>query len=286
MIDRSSDGIDDRAFAERCEDDRHHFRFIVSPEDAGKINDLCAFTRDLMGKAERDLGTELDWVAVDHWNTGNPHVHVLVRGRTDDGKDLVISRNYISGGIRAQAEQLVELELGPRTEREIAAELNAEVKAERWTGLDRALRALADGSAGVADLRPGESEPQNLELKRRMIGRAQSLERFGLVETLAPAVWSLKPDLERTLRALGDQGDIIKTMHRAIAQGTARSQADFAVEDQPAKPILGKLLERGLHNELSGQAYAIIDAVDGRGGGITCGSVISISPETRRPAAS
>jgi type IV secretory pathway VirD2 relaxase len=42
--------------------------------------DLRAFTRELMADAERDLGTRLNWVAVDHWNTDNPHIHVLVRG--------------------------------------------------------------------------------------------------------------------------------------------------------------------------------------------------------------
>jgi len=30
--------------------------------------DLRAFTRELMADAESDLGTRLDWVAVDHWN--------------------------------------------------------------------------------------------------------------------------------------------------------------------------------------------------------------------------
>ena len=81
--------------------------------------DLRAFTRELMKDAERDLGTKLEWVAVDHWNTDNPHVHVLVRGRADDGRDLVISRDYISEGFRQRAAERVALELGPRTEKEI-----------------------------------------------------------------------------------------------------------------------------------------------------------------------
>jgi type IV secretory pathway VirD2 relaxase len=37
-----------------------HFRFIVSPEDADKMADLRAFTRELMKDAERDLETKLD----------------------------------------------------------------------------------------------------------------------------------------------------------------------------------------------------------------------------------
>src|SRR3546814_5153687 len=88
MFDAGSDRADREAFAARCEDDRHHFRFIISPEDAGEMQDLRAFTRELMADAQRDLGTSLDWVAVDHWNTDNPHIHVLVRGRADDGGDL------------------------------------------------------------------------------------------------------------------------------------------------------------------------------------------------------
>ena len=126
-----------KAFAERREDDRHHFRFIISPEDAAELADLRAFTRELMQDAERDLGTKLDWVAVDHWNTDNPHVHVLIRGRADDGQDLVISRDYISRGFRDRAAERVTLELGPRSEHEIRTALEKEVEAERWTSLDR-----------------------------------------------------------------------------------------------------------------------------------------------------
>jgi len=99
MFDAQTDRADRDAFAGRCEDDRHHFRFIVSPEDAGDMEDLRSFTRELMADAAKDLGTELDWVAVDHWNTDNPHIHVLVRGVASDGTDLVIDRGYISEGL-------------------------------------------------------------------------------------------------------------------------------------------------------------------------------------------
>ena len=96
MFDARSDTADARAFAERTLDDRHHFRFIISPEDAAELEDLRAFTREVMQDVERDLGSRLDWVAVDHWNTDNAHVHVLIRGRAEDGEDLVISRDYIA----------------------------------------------------------------------------------------------------------------------------------------------------------------------------------------------
>ena len=265
MFDANSDAADERAFAERCKDDRHHFRFIVSPEDAAELENLRAFTRELLGDVERDLGTKLDWIAVDHWNTDNPHVHVLIRGRADDGQDLVISRAYISRGFRDRAAERVTLELGPRSEREIQSALEREVEAERWTSLDRALRNIADDSAGIADLRPGAPD-EDPELRRLMLGRAAKLERLGLAERVAPACWTLKPGLEPTLRDLGIRGDIIKTMHRAMTgAGREPDVSGFALHgDDPSDPVLGRLVERGLHDELKGSAYAIVEGIDGR----------------------
>jgi type IV secretory pathway VirD2 relaxase len=265
MFDARSDVADQRGFAGRCEEDRHHFRFIVSPEDAAEMTDLRAFTRELMVDAERDLGTKLDWIAVDHWNTDNPHIHVLVRGRAEDSQDLVISRDYISRGFRARAEARVTLELGPRSELEIRSALEREVEVERWTNLDRALRHAADEGAGIANLRPGspDSDP---ELRRLMIGRVTKLEHLGLAEQIKPGFWSLITDLEETLRDLGIRDDIIKTMHRIMSGGGREPDVSgFALHgDEPSNPVLGRLTARGLHDELKGSAFAIVEGVDGR----------------------
>ena len=266
MFDATSDAVDERAFAERCEDDRHHFRFIIAPEDAATLGDLKTYTRELMRDVESDLGTGLDWIAVDHWNTDNPHIHVLIRGRTDDGKDLVISREYISRGFRDRAAERVTMELGPRSEREIRSVLEQEVAAERWTSLDRALRDISDDCGGVADLRPaaGQEDP---ELRRLLVGRAAKLERFGLAEPVGPACWVLKPELEQSLRALGMRDDIIKTMHQAMsAEGHEPPDVSaFTVHgDTPSATVLGRLVKRGLDDELKSTAYAIVAGVDGR----------------------
>ncbi|WP_288048236.1 VirD2 family relaxase/mobilization nuclease [Acidiphilium sp.] len=265
MFDANSEVADERAFAERCEDDRHHFRFIISPEDAAELENLRGFTRELMADVERDLGTRLDWAAVDHWNTDNPHVHVLIRGRADDGQDLVISRDYISRGFRDRAAERVTLELGPRSEQEIRSALEKEVEAERWTSLDRALRNIADDTAGVADLRPGAAD-EDPELRRLMLGRAAKLERLGLAEQVGTARWTLKPGLEQTLRDLSIRGDIIKTMHRAMTgAGHEPDVSGFALhDDDGGDQVLGRLVARGLHDELKGSAYAIVEGVDGR----------------------
>lgn len=265
MFDAASDTADERAFAERCENDRHHFRFIISPEDGAELGDLKTFTRELMLDVEKDLGTRLDWVAVDHWNTDNPHVHVLIRGRADDGQDLVISREYISRGFRDRAAERVTLELGPRSEREIRTALEREVGSDRWTSLDRALRDISDECGGVADLRPGP-DAEDPELRGLLLGRAAKLERLGLADPVGPACWTLKPGLEPALRQLGIRGDIIKTMHQAVSAGGHEPDvSSFALHgEEPSDPVLGRLVKRGLDDELKGTAYAIVAGVDGR----------------------
>lgn len=264
IFDAATDEADRNGFAERCEDDRHHFRFIIAPEDANEMGDLRTFTRELMTDMASDLDTRLDWVAVDHWNTDNPHIHVLVRGVASDGKDLVIDRAYISEGMRARAEERVTIELGPRSERDIHNALAREVDAERWTSLDRRLQKQRD-AFGEIDLRPEAGSGARRD-RSMLIGRAKVLERMGLAERLGPATWTLASDIEPTLRALGERGDIIKTMHRAMTGlGLQTDAARLALhDDAEGERIIGKLVERGLHDELTGKAYAIVDGIDGR----------------------
>src|SRR5258705_8423577 len=101
--------------------------------------DLKPFVRDLMRDMEQDLRTKLDWVAVDHFNTGHPHTHIIIAGHDDRGQDLVMARHYISHGIRHRAQDLVPLELGPEQEFERIIKLANEMKAERFTSLDRGI---------------------------------------------------------------------------------------------------------------------------------------------------
>lgn len=258
------DEVDGRVFAERCQDDRHHFRFIVSPEDAVDMANLKSFARDLMGQMEKDLGTKLDWAGVDHWNTDNPHVHIIVRGRADDGQDLVIARDYIKEGMRARAADLITQELGPRTDLDIRRNLERQVEAERWTQLDRQL--VRDGyDTGVIDMAvdPNTRPDEYHALK---IGRLRKLETLGLAEQVGPGQWMIDGRAEATLRELGERGDIIKRMHRALTErGIERGSASYVLAAESLDtPIIGRLVDRGLDDELKGTAYAVVDGVDGR----------------------
>ncbi|WP_026784626.1 relaxase/mobilization nuclease domain-containing protein [Pleomorphomonas koreensis] len=259
-----NDDVDGRAFAGRTEEDRHHFRFIVSPEDAVDMADLKGFARDLMRQMETDLGTKLDWTAVDHWNTDNPHVHIILRGRTDGGQDLVISRDYIKEGMRARAADLVTRELGPRTDLDICRNLDRQVEAERWTQLDRQL--VRDGrETGVIDMAPIAGQQPD-EFHALKVGRLRKLEALGLAVEVGPGQWMIDDKAEATLRELGERGDIIKRMHRALTErGIERGSASYVLAAESLDtPIIGRLVDRGLDDELKGTAYAVVDGVDGR----------------------
>jgi type IV secretory pathway VirD2 relaxase len=254
--------VDGRAFLDRGEGDRHQFRFIVSPEDGADYQDLKPLTRRLMARMEEDLGTRLDWVAVDHYNTGHPHTHIIVRGKDDRGKDLIIARDYITHGMRERACELVDLDLGPRSDNAIEGRLRAEVEQERLTSIDRALIRSAGGDGLV-----GQAGRDTFDQSIRM-GRLRKLEKLGLARPVGAGRWQLAGGLADTLTRMGERGDIIRTMQRAYAaRGEAPAYADLVVYNPTAKearPLVGRILERGLSDELADRHYLIVEATDGR----------------------
>ncbi|MFH6601704.1 DUF3363 domain-containing protein [Ectopseudomonas khazarica] len=251
-----TDQADLNAFEERGREDRHQFRFIVSPEDAEQLDDLRTYTRHLMNRMEADLGTRLDWVAVDHWNTDNPHTHIVLRGKDDIGKDLVIARDYIAEGMRNRASELATEWLGPRTELEIQQSLQREVQQERFTTLDRTL--LRERKADVLSLKGLANHPR----RQLLIGRLQQLQKLELAHEIRPGQWLLREDAEATLRAMGERGDIVRTMQRAMGS----LQRELAVfEPSKGTPgVVGRIVAKGLADELNDRGYLVVDGLDGK----------------------
>jgi type IV secretory pathway VirD2 relaxase len=259
-----SDAADGRAFAERGREDRHQFRFIVAPEDGDQLANLRVFTRDVMRQMEEDLGTQLDWIAVDHFNTGHPHSHVIVRGRDDRGKDLIIAQDYITDGVRLRAQERVTRELGPETDLELRAKLKAEVTAERFTRIDRAM--MAEAKEGILDLRPEAGQVRGDFDQSLRLGRLKTLARYGLAKEVNPGVWTLSPRLEATMRELGARGDIVKAINRALAaRGHQRALESFDLHgEEIGTPIVGRLIDKRLTDELGDRVGVVIDGIDGR----------------------
>lgn len=266
LYDATQEELNDKAFLERSESDRHQFRFIVSPEDATELTDLKPFVRDLMRTVEKDLDTRLDWVAVDHFNTEHPHTHIVLRGKDELGKDLVIARDYVAYGMRRRASELLTRELGPQSIREIADKFRLEVKQDRFTNLDRELVREANGGVIETNQKPITSTDRFKHAMR--IGRLRHLERLGLAQKISNGDWQLSPKIETTLLRAGERGDIIKTMHRGMKQaGIDVGASEYSIYDpreERAKIVTGRIIDRGLHDELNDGHYIMVDAEDGR----------------------
>jgi type IV secretory pathway VirD2 relaxase len=290
----TEDRADGAAFLDRGKDDRHQFRFIVSPEDGADLSDLTAHTRDLMRQVEADLGTKLDWVAVNHHNTGHPHVHVIVRGKDDLGENLVINGDYLANGIRERASELTTLELGPVTEIEQTRKLSAEIDQDRFTRIDRAMVEEADDR--FLDLRQEPAEPRRQFNRTLRLRRLAKLDKMGLATEHAPGVWELSERMEPTLREMGERGDIIRNMHRALkADGLERDPLTFQIHDgPPEKPIVGRMVDKYLSDELGENLTVVVDGIDGRTHHVAgidparvedarIGSVVEIGPADTAP---
>jgi len=259
-----SDHVDAREFLDPAKDDRHQFRLIVAPEDGAQLGDLKPFIRDLMSQAETDLGTKLDWVAVDHFNTGHPHTHIVIRGRDDRGGALVIARDYMAHGFRTRASDLVTLELGPETADELQRKLEREVDAERFTRIDRAL--LRDTDGGILSI-GGAHHHDDGQLRALRMGRLRKFERMGLASELKPGVWRIAQRTEAVLRDLGQRNDIIRTMQRCLKEAgiehNARAFNIFKADDSNAR-VTGKVVGLGLSDEMTGSQFVVVDGIDGK----------------------
>jgi type IV secretory pathway VirD2 relaxase len=259
-----ADEVDGKAFMERGQGDRHQFRLIVAPEDGAAFENLRGATRDLMAKMEQDLGTNLDWIAVDHFDTGHPHSHILIRGVTEDGKTLNIAGDYIAHGIRHRASQIMTRALGPQSELEVQQQLSQEVDAERLTRLDRAILQRARDNA--VDLRQMVAASGDGGFQQLLVSRVRQLERMELAEPAGPLVWSLSPAMEKALTDMGRRGDIIRTMHERMTAGKLERRPDLYMIHDPARengPVVGKVLYRGAADDDHDRRYLIIDGGDG-----------------------
>jgi type IV secretory pathway VirD2 relaxase len=250
-------------FLDDCGDDRHQFRLIVSPEDGAQLHDLKPFIRDFMAQVERDLETKLDWVAVDHYNTGQPHTHIVIRGKDDRGDDLIITKDYMSHGLRMRAREFLTLELGPEIEHDMTLKLAREVNAERFTRLDRALLKHTDRGYLVISAMP----PEDRTTHASHMGRLKTLQKMGLALERQTGVWQISPDIETKLKSLGQRGDIIKTMHRVMREtGIDHPGGSFAMFDtaKPNNRIVGRVAGIGLTDEINDRHYIVVDGADGK----------------------
>jgi type IV secretory pathway VirD2 relaxase len=247
--------VEARQVTREWEQDRHHFRVIISPEKAAEIADLRGYVREVMARMERDLGTRLQWIGINHYNTDNIHSHVLIRGVRDDGKDLVIKRSYIAHGIRDRAVEVATELLGPRSIEEVRNVRAKEVQSERFTSLDRLIeRSTRDG---IFDVTPKRRIGINAADRELVIARLQTLERMGLARKTRGTIWHIEPQFKHRLMELGSRNDIIKRLYSKL--GTEAGQVSrMDMRGQNAQAVTGVVVAKGAVDEIGEDRFVVL----------------------------
>ena len=251
-----------------------------------------------MAQMERELGTKLDWVAANHYDTANPHSHIVIRGVKDNGSVFIIPRDYISHGMRDAAEHIATLELGPTTQIDVAKKLAQSVRHDRFTSIDRDLLSKAQNQIVDLSKLPLDGSDWSQRFEK---WRVKHLSTLGLAEKVGFGKWRLDDNFERTLRRMGDRGDILKAYHRAMT----RAKLDRSLDSEPiydpaeklARPITGRVIEKGVLDEVNDRSYIVLDTLKcetlfvetGREANlaqIERGMVVTAGPQTFVPKAS
>lgn len=218
--------------------DRHHYRVILSPENGSDLGSVEEYTRRVVAAWEERLGHDLEWVAVTHNNTDQPHAHLVIRGVVE-GRNLKLSSAMVKHGMRADAEAVATLELGPRTLDQIREAYRAQVPQMRVTELDRVLQRGMQG--GRVDVRHVVADR---EVRTHLVGRLQTLSRMGLASHSRGHVYRLERDFVAKLGAVEERNRVGSEVRRHFGAEAARVVSFH--RDGPREEVVGRVTKRGL----------------------------------------
>jgi type IV secretory pathway VirD2 relaxase len=243
--------------------DARLWKAIVSPEQATRL-DLRAHARALVAQMKQDLGTALEWVAIDHHDTDNPHVHLLIRGRDDGGRPLAIDPTYVQRGIRERSAELATRVLGFRSEHDILVSREQAVERAQFTELDRRLLTIAGDQRRVRYTgRPPRDRRRRAQRTLEM-RRLDFLVTLGVAERTGAGAWELSPDLERTLRQAQLAGDILKSRARHQAHVSDPRIPLVVTRIEAGTRLAGRVVGTGLADELRDRRYLLLEGSDRR----------------------
>ena len=242
--------------------DEHFFKVILSPEFGDRI-DLKEHTQETIRSMERDIGTPLEWVAAIHRNTDNPHVHIAIRGRDEQGQTLRIPKDYIKQGMRDRAQDAATGQIGYRQEQDVLAAQIREVEQIRYTGLDRKLAKRAEEGPITVDPNNPTLRGLRLATELHLQNRLRTLARLGLATHQSDGSWELRSDHQTVLQALQKTGDRQKIMAQ---HGVLASDPRLPIEVLERKDLgraEGRILVHG-EEEWSGRPYLLLENIEGK----------------------
>jgi type IV secretory pathway VirD2 relaxase len=243
------------------------WKLIVSPEFGERI-DLDRLTRDLMARMEKDLGTKLEWVAVTHFNTEHPHVHIALRGVREDKSALDLPRDYVRHGIRSIAEDLCTRQLGHRNQLDATAAERRQIQERRFTSLDRIISRSnsVDGSTAEHFVVQRRGGPGSRARDEHIDGRLVVLQQMGLANAAGAGEWLVRRDFETVLKAMQRTNDRQKMLASHGALLSDERLPLVVLDLRKVKAVEGRVLAHGEEEagKAAGRHYLLLEGTDAK----------------------
>jgi len=245
------------------EGDPHVFKLIISPEQAEKM-DLKRHVRLLMQQIQIDYGAGIEWAAIDHYNTDNVHVHVVMRGKDMDGVTVRINRNYFKCGFRQRSKEIATRQIGPRGKRDILKRREMAIQKNYITELDRDIVRMKDGNNIITFKNKLPKSSFETAKRLHIIGRLQYLQQLGFVEQTGIITWKVGDDMMKGLRAFQIAGDVIKRKANHISAVSEKGLPVKRTFLKEGEHLTGRIIGFGLHDENYDKRYFLVEGIDGK----------------------
>jgi type IV secretory pathway VirD2 relaxase len=248
----------------QMEGDQRLFKIVVSPEDGDRLQ-MQAYTREFMARLQAHVGKDLEWAAIDHYNTGHPHAHVVLRGKDN----LQLSPDLIRNGMRKIAEEIATERLGYKSELEIQKSKEKEIDARQFTGIDRDIQQRQvtgpdpEKTYVTEDRLTPDAKHIDFVAQRLRIRRLEVLERLGVAEKVGAMTWALDPGWDKALKDL----QVLQRRTAMVTQGRALMTdprcPPVVTKIKPGDNLVGRVLGTGLDEQYD-RSYILVEGTDSR----------------------
>jgi len=241
---------------EKIEGENHVFRLILSPENGKDIHDMQQYTRNFMHEVNKERSADLQWFATVHYNTANPHSHIVIRGIDARRQEVKLDRTFISLEARQIASKLATMELGYRKQNDINAQVSRELVSDRFTSIDRRIYIYSSSEKTLRAVPRDELEKERLEYLSAKLNLAHKIK--------GTDSYQLDPHWKKTLEYNGRQQDIIKTIYNDLPPDLKRQWIGNGTEKhlsiyRNSWTVEGKVVSTGLADEMTDRAYLLIE---------------------------
>ena len=243
--------------------DERFWKFIVSPE-AGYRVDLKDHAREFMARLENELGRKLEWVAIDHYNTDDFHLHFCVRGIDKSKQEYRLDEDYIKEGPRRISKQLLTEKLGLRTDDFIIERRNKVLFVEHVTEIDRIIEKSLNKDHFITIPHGTDSSVDQVK-RSQMLMRLEFLKSLGLAHKHSAATFYVEPTFISFLKFKQEQKDISKVLSKHKEQ-MLDPDLPIVANKLPnvGDRLIGRVVSSGVNERFEDYRYVLVEGIDGQ----------------------